>query len=623
MEKEEDLAVSADSRNGRHGDVYLVDGCDTMPKLFLKKSRERDGRIAMREKDFGIWQAYTWRDYRTRAFEIAHGLLSLGLDAGDVVAVLSEDCKEWVFADLGIMLCGGVVNGVYPTYQSNQVAYTLGDSNCRFLFVEDEEQLDKFLDVEPELPNIEKVIVFDWKGLRGLQHDKVMPIERLYTLGQEFGRGREGLIEKIVDGIGPDDLALLIYTSGTTGPPKGSMIPQKYLMFQTTINVDVERNESDEVLTYLPLCHVAERIFSICIPIAHGTIINFAESPETVARDFQELSPTVVFAVPRVWEKFYSRVSTAMSEATWLGKLAYRAGLGLASSRARKLLEGRQPNLIDGLRYQLADKLVFRNIKQLLGLDRARVLYTGAAPISTSLLEWYLALGLPITEAYGQTEVGVVTMTRQKPLRQGSVGEPIPEVELKLSEDGEILIRHPFQFYGYLNKPEKTRETVIDGWVHTGDVGEIDGNGQLRITDRKKDIIITAGGKNVTPSLFENELKFSPFVSDAVVIGDRRKYLTCLVMIDKENVEHHAQTHSIPFTDYRSLCARPEVVALIDEEIREINRRFSNVEQIKKFRLIDVLLTPEDEELTPTMKLKRSFVSNKYNDLIEDMYGRG
>jgi long-chain acyl-CoA synthetase len=311
-----------------------------------------------------------------------------------------------------------------------------------------------------------------------------------------------------------------------------------------------------------------------------------------------------------------------MSEATWFGKLSYKIGIRAAMPRARTLNAGGDPGLLASLGYWFANLFVFRNIKQLLGLDRARSLYTGAAPISNSLLEWYLALGLPITEVYGQTEVGVVTVTRQKPLRQGTVGEAIPEVDVRISEQGEILIRHPYQFDGYLNQPEKTRETIIDGWVHTGDVGEIDENGQLKITDRMKDIIITAGGKNVTPSLFENELKFSPFVSDAVVIGDKRKYLSCLVMIDKENVEHHAQTHSIPFTDYRSLCSRPEIIGLIGEEVHKVNSRFSSVEQIKKFRLIDVLLTAEDEELTPTMKLKRSFVSNKYNALIEDMYGR-
>ncbi len=608
--------MSADS----NGPAFVVDGCDTMPKLFLKKSAERADRIAMREKDFGVWQSYSWSDYRLRAFEIAHGLLSLGLDTGDVVAILSEDCKEWVFADLGVMLSGGVVNGIYPTYQSNQVSYALTDSACRFLFVEDEEQLDKFLEAENELPGIEKVIVFDWKGLRGLQHEKVMPLDRLYTLGQEFGRNNEGLIESIVDRGSPADLALLIYTSGTTGMPKGSMIPQRYLMFQTSILPDFPISESDEILTYLPLCHVAERIFSLCLPIAYGNRTNFAESPETVARDFQELSPTLVFAVPRVWEKFYSRVSTAMSEATWVGRTAYELGLRIAAPRADKLIAGKRPGLLDNFLYWLANLLVFRNIKELLGLNRARFLATGAAPVSKSLLRWYLVLGLPITEVYGQTETGVVTVTRQHPLRQGTVGEPIDQVDLKIDEHGEILIRHDYQFDGYLNQADKTRETIIDGWVHTGDVGEIDEHGQLHITDRMKDIIITAGGKNITPSLFENELKFSPFVSDAVVIGDQRKYLSCLIMIDKENVEHHAQTHSIPFTDYRSLCSRPEIVELIGAELKSVNTHFSSVEQIKKFRLIDILLTAEDEELTPTMKLKRSYVTNKYNDLIEEMY---
>jgi long-chain acyl-CoA synthetase len=589
--------------------------------LFLKKTAERGNKVAMREKDFGIWQTYSWLEYRDRALEIAHGLLALGLKSGDVVSIQSEDCKEWVFADLGIMLAGGVVNGVYPTYQSTQVAYTLSDSNCRFLFVEDEEQLDKYLDVEAELSGIEKIVVFDWKGLRGLNHDKVISIERLFTMGQEFGRANKGLVEDIVAAGRADDLALLIYTSGTTGMPKGSMIPQRYLMFQTTLTIDIEQTGSDEILTYLPLCHVAERIFSICLPVAHGGVINFAESPETVARDFQELSPTFVFGVPRVWEKFYSRVTTAMSDATWIGQKMYALGLRLASARADKLINGERPGMLDVLGYKLANACVFHNIKQLLGLDRARVLFTGAAPISKSLLRWFLIMGLPIVEVYGQTETGIVTMTRQKRLRHGTIGEPIPGVEVKIADNGEILIQHDYFFDGYLNQPDKTRETIVDGWVHTGDVGEFDVNGQLKITDRLKDIIITAAGKNITPSLIENELKFSPYISDAVVIGDRRKYLSCLVMIDKENVEHHAQAHSIPFTDYRSLCARPEVVDLIDTEIRAVNKHFSQVETIKKFRLIDILLTAEDEELTPTMKLKRSYVSDKYNGLIEDMYG--
>ena len=603
-------------------DPVVIDGCETAPALFLKKSVERRDRIAMREKDFGIWQSFTWEDYRRYAMQTAYGLLSLGLRRGDVASIQSEDCKEWVWTDMGIMLAGGVVNGVYPTYQPPQVAHALTDSACRFLFVEDEEQLDKYLAIEDELPKVEKVYVFDWKGLRGFEHEKVAPIESLWELGRDFERDNGGLVERIVSESRGTDLALLVYTSGTTGLPKGAMIPQRYLMFQMESAPDYLRQTGDdEILTYLPLCHIAERIFSVCLPLAHGATINFAESPETIAQDFQELSPTMVFAVPRVWEKFYSKVMTAMAEATWLGRKAYELALAVGERRADKLIAGASPTFTDNVLYGIADAIVFRNIKKLLGLDRATKLITGAAPISGALLRWYLALGLPIDEAYGQTETGIATVTRKNVFRQGTVGCAIPGYDVRISEEGEILLRGRAMFDGYLNLPEKTAETLIDGWVHTGDVGELDEEGYLRITDRLKDIIVTAGGKNITPSVMENELKFSPYISDAVIIGDQRKYLTCLIMIDRENVEHYAQMHAIPFTDYRSLCARPEVVKLVDDIVREVNSHFSNVETIKKFRLIDVLLTAEDEELTPTMKLKRSYVSNKYSELIDAMYG--
>jgi long-chain acyl-CoA synthetase len=599
----------------------LIDGCDTAPRLFLEKSAERGNRVAMREKDFGIWQSFTWNDYRRYAFDTAHGLLALGIQRGDVASILSEDCKEWVWADMGIMLAGGVVNGIYPTYQPPQVAHALSDSGCRFLFAEDEEQLDKFLEIEDQLPQVERVYVFDWKGLRGFEHDKVQPIEVLWELGRHFGEEHNGVIEHIAEEGRPTDLALLVYTSGTTGLPKGAMISQRYLMFQMAAAPEyIRQTADDEILTYLPLCHIAERIFSICLPLAQGGTINFAESPETVAQDFQELSPTMVFAVPRVWEKFYSRVTTAMSEATWIGRKAYELALWIGSRRADSLLAGETPSLIDAAGYRVADLLVFRNIKKLLGLDRARALLSGAAPISDALLRWYLALGLPIDEAYGQTETGIATITRSGVFRQGTVGCAIPGYEIRLSHEREILLRGTAMFDGYLNLPEKTAETLVDGWVHTGDVGELDNEGYLKITDRLKDVIVTAGGKNITPSLIENELKFSPYISDAVIVGDKRTYLTCLIMIDRENVEHYAQTHAIPFTDYRSLCARREIVKLIDGIVEEVNAKFSRAETIKKFRLIDVLLTAEDEELTPTMKLKRSYVSKKYGDLIESMY---
>ncbi len=600
-----------------------VQGCDTLPKLFLKVTAERGERVAMREKDFGIWQSYSWNDYREHALAVANGLLSFGLERGDVVSIQSEDCKEWLFADLGGLLAGGVASGVYPTYRTRHVGHTLGDSGCRFLFVEDEEQLDKYLEIEEELPGIEKVFVFDWQGLRGFDHDKVMPIESLYEAGRQYAQQHPDVVDNIVAAGKPGDLAVLIYTSGTTGMPKGSMLSHQYIMFQLQLAPNsIRQTGSDEVLTYLPLCHVAERIFSGWLPVAHGATINFAESPGTVMQDLVELSPTYIFAVPRVWEKFYSRVTTAMSEATWIGRQAYAAAMAVGMRRADALIAGIPVSFLDKALFQLADRLVFRNIKKVLGLDRVHSMASGAAPISKKLLKWFLAMGLPIDEAYGQTETGIVCVTRKGVFRLGTVGPAVPGTDIRISADGEVLLRSPGLFDGYLNQPQKTAETLVDGWVHTGDVGSLDEEGNLSITDRIKDIIITAGGKNITPSVFENELKFSPYISDAVIVGDKRKYLTCLIMIDQDNVEYYAQTHAIPFTDFKSLCARPEIIELIDAVIAEINTGFSSVETIKKFRLIDILLTAEDDELTPTMKLKRSFVSEKYSKLIEDMYGR-
>lgn len=603
------------------GATVTIDGCDTLPKLFLKKSAERGARVAMREKDFGIWQSYTWTDYRNRAFEIAWGLLALGLRRGDVVSIQSEDCREWLWADVGALLAGGVVNGIYPTYQSRQVEHTLTDSNCRFLFAEDEEQLDKYLEIEERLPNIERVFVFDWTGLRDFKHNKVLPLDDLFGIGRKFGADNDGLIEKITADGGGDDLAALVYTSGTTGMPKGAMLSQRYIMFQMTIAPEYLRQQpDDELLTYLPLCHIAERLFSAWLPMAHGAKINFAESPETVMQNLREVSPTYMFAVPRVWEKFYSRITTAMADATWLGRKAYEMAMRVGMRRADKLIAGEPLSGIERLQFAIADRVVFRNIKKVLGLDRTKNACSGAAPISPALLNWFLAMDIAIDELWGQTELGIITSTRKGKFRFGTVGPAMPGTEVRLDDNGEIVARSDGQFSGYLNLPDKTAETLIDGWVHTGDVGELDDEGNLSITDRLKDIIITAGGKNVTPSVMENELKFSPYISDAVIIGDARKFLTCLVMIDQENVEHFAQSHSVPFTDYRSLCSQPEIIDLIDAEVTRVNSGFSSVEQVKKFRLIDVLLTAEDEELTPTMKLKRSFVSEKYGELIDSMY---
>jgi long-chain acyl-CoA synthetase len=621
VEKKKDLEISMSTQKELMEKTVAIDGFETLPKLFRNRVEKWGERVAMREKNFGVWESYTWNDFDRHARTIAAGLLHYDIKPDDVVGVLSEDNKEWAFIDMAVMMVGGIVNGVYPTYQHVQAAHILIDSNTKYLFVENEEQLDKYLQIADELENINKVFVLDWKGLRGFNHEKVEPLSHLYDTGEQYLKANPEQIDALIDQGKNDDVAVLVYTSGTTGKPKGSVIQHRYLLFTITVAPDpFEILEGDEMLTYLPLCHLAERVISLCMNLGHGTRINFAESSETVFQNIQELSPTVLFAVPRIWEKFYSRVTTVMGEATWIGQKAFNFALAIGMKRASILMADKKPSLGLNIAFKVVDRLIFRNIKQLLGLDKIRYLLTGAAPISAELLQWYLALGLEICEAYGQTETGLSTVTRKGVHRPGTVGKPLPGVEIKLSDENEILVSAPSLFKEYLHNEEGTKATKIDGWVHTGDVGEFTSEGDLRITDRLKDIIITAGGKNITPSLLENQLKFSPYISDAIIIGDKRKYLSCLIMIDEENVENYAQNHSIPFSDYKSLCALTEVKALIQSAIDKENTKVSSVEQIKKFRLIDILLTAEDDELTPTMKLKRSFVEKKYKPLIDQMY---
>jgi long-chain acyl-CoA synthetase len=379
--------------------------------------------------------------------------------------------------------------------------------------------------------------------------------------------------------------------------------------------------EGDQQLSFLPLCHIAERTFTVFNPLRSGATVNFAESIETVPDNIREVAPALFFAVPRIWEKFYSAVALRMKEATPLGQLAYRWAIGVGMRVAQARLEGRDPGSWNRLMYRLADFLVLDNIKRSMGLHRARGAGTGAAPIAPELIKWYLALGVEMREVYGQTEnSGLATYMPAERVKLGTVGIPRPDTEVKLSPQGEILLKGPHVFLGYYNNPEKTAETVVDGWLHTGDVGAVDNEGFIRITDRMKDIIITAGGKNITPSEIENQLKFSPYISDAVVIGDKRKFLTCLIMIDHETVAQFAQERNVPFTNFASLCRTREVQELIEGEIEKVNKQFARVETVKRFRLIEQLLTPEDDELTPTMKLKRSFVNRKYKELIDGMY---
>ncbi len=597
---------------------------DTLTSLFWNGVQQRGDQVWLRQKELGIWRSWTWREVGVAVREIAGGLLSLGLARGEVASILANTKVEWVLADLAILSCGGVANGIYPTDAASQVHYLCEDSGTTVLFVEDDEQLDKVLEVRAQLPRLRHIVVFDLKGLRKLNDPAILGLDALRQRGREHLARHPDALEQCRAQVRAEDLAILVYTSGTTGKPKGAMHTHHGIVYTVRgYNTLISQNETDERMCFLPLCHIAERAGGEYFALYTGSRLNFVENPETIPENVREIAPTVFTAVPRVWEKFYSGVMIGLKEAGKLQQAAYGWAIGVGYRIADLVVAGQPVPGSLRLKFRLARWLALDNTRKLIGIHRARYLVTGAAPISPELVRWYLALGVPMLEVWGMTETcGAATGNPPSRIKPGSIGPAASFNEVRIApETGEILVRGPNVIKGYLNLPDKTAEAIdANGWLHTGDVGTIDADGYIRITDRMKDIIITAGGKNITPSELENELKFSPYITDAVVIGDKRPYLVAIVMIDQDNVEKFAQDRDIPFSNYASLTRAPEVQELIQGELDRVNAKFARVEQIKKFFLLDKQLSAEDEELTPTMKLKRKLVEKKYEAQIDAMY---
>ncbi len=597
---------------------------DTIPALFWNAAAARGPKVWMRQKELGIWKSWTWNQTAEAVREIAGGLIALGLAPGQCASILSNTTIDWVLCDIAVLCAGGVCNGIYPTDAASQVQYLCEDSGTRVLIVENDEQLDKALEVRDQLPLLSKIVVVDMDGLRDLDDPGVIGLAELRALGRAYNAQHPGEVDRRSQACRPQDLAILVYTSGTTGKPKGAMHSHGGLTYTLRgYNTLIARDENDEGMCFLPLCHIAERMGGEYFSLYTGAKLNFVENPETIPENVREIAPTVFTAVPRVWEKFYSGVMISLKESTKMQQAAYAWAIGVGTQIAERVLAGEAVGAGLKARFYVARWIALDNVRKLIGIHKARFLVTGAAPISPELVKWYLALGVPMLEVWGMTETcGASTGVPAKRMKPGSIGPAGEFNEVRLDpQTGEILVRGPNVFMGYLNLPEKTAEALdADGWLHTGDVGTVDADGYFRITDRMKDIIITAGGKNITPSELENELKFSPYITDAVVIGDKRAYLTAIIMIDQENVEKFAQDNDIPFSNYASLTRTHEVQALIQAELDRVNAKFARVEQIKKFFLLDTQLTAEDEELTPTMKLKRKLVEKKYAPQIEAMY---
>jgi long-chain acyl-CoA synthetase len=594
------------------------------PSRKVKEIAERfPEKIAFRNKEFGIWNQISYEEFWNQAQYVGHALKYYGVGEKDKVAVHSENRPEWIIADIGIQAIKSITVGLYPTNPSPEVKYLLGHSESKVLFAEDQEQVDKVLEVIEHLPNLSKIVYFESRGITKYDNEKLISWNEFIELGKEEYEKDSDFVINMQNDIKSEDTAIMIYTSGTTGPPKGSMLTHGNLEWVATQIPELSFTtgvDNPQYLSYLPLCHVFGRLVDLIIGIHTMGTINFAESIDTVQSDLAEVQPSVFPAVPRILERMHAGALVKMKDASKLKQILFSLACKLGDITARRRLEIGEDDLIAKITNFFAQLLGFRALRKKLGLLNVDNALSGAAPISPEILRFFMSLGVPIYEGYGMTEnSAIATGNRPGKVKLGTVGVPQPGVEIKLAEDGEILIKHPGVFKGYFKNEEATSEVIDDeGWLYTGDVGQYDGQ-FLKIIDRKKDIIITSGGKNVSPSEIENNIKTSPFIREAIVIGDDRKFLSALIGIEFDIVSNWALRKNIPHTTYRNLSENENVKELIWKEIIKANERTSSL-SIREFRMITKELDHEDGDMTATQKVKRNVMMEKFSDLIEDMY---
>lgn len=590
-----------------------------MPALLRQRAAQPgfSHRPAHRAKRLGLWAGISWGEYAADVNAMARGMIDLGLEAGERVAVLSENRPEWLVADLAIQSAGAVTVGVYATSSADQLAYYLQHSDAVGLVLEDAEQIEKWLEVRDRCPGVRWVMAIEHETVAG-----VLDWTAVLSAGREQHKADPTVVDERVAAIRPEQTALFIYTSGTTGDPKGAMLSHANMLWGIdSLARAAPLYAHDELLSFLPLSHVVERLISVAAPLRFGYTVSFTENLDTVLSNLTEVRPTIFFAVPRIWEKMQALVELHMADAHLLKRAAYRWAVAAARAPARRKADNAGERArAAGLGALLADLAVLRLLRYRLGLDRVRVAISGAAPIAPEVLAYFRVLGVDVKEGYGLTESTGVIAIQQRDVGLGTVGLPFPDVEIRLGEDGEILSRSPGNFVGYHKDPDATEAMLAEGWLHTGDVGTIDPDGQLRITDRKKDIIITAGGKNIAPQKIENKLKSSVYIHDAVVLGDRRRFLSALLVLDEDNVAKWAADRQVTYSTYTDLASNDEVRALIDGEVARVNAELARVETIKRFAILPRRLHHEDGEVTATLKVKRASIAAKYADLIAELY---
>lgn len=594
----------------------------TLPQLLVKRAEIMGSRVALREKDFGIWQEYTWQEYLEHVKYFFLGLMSIGFQRGDKVAIIGDNRPEWVMAELAAQAGGGVSVGIYQDSLPKEIAYIINHSDSVFLVVEDQEQVDKVLEMEEEIPNVRKIIYYDPKGMRHYRHPKLMGFTEVEELGRTYEQEHSDLFHEQVSMGVADDVAIICYTSGTTGFPKGAMLTHENLinMGENLMTMDPMK-PGDEFLSFLPLAWIGEQMMALSSAMTIGFTVNFPEETSTVQENLREIGPHVMFSPPRIWEDMVSKVQVRIQDTSWLKKKLYDLFFKVGHKVADFSIEGKSVPLATRLMYQLGDYLVYSAIKDHLGLLRLKRAYTGGAALGPDVTRFFHGLGVNLKQIYGQTEVsGIAVVHRDKDIKFESVGVPIPGTEINITDKGEILLKSPSVFVGYYKNEEATAETLEEGWLHTGDAGYLDEDGHLVVIDRLKDVIRLNSGDLFSPQFIENKLKFSPFIKEAVAIGHDQDYVVAMLNIEMANVGKWAENNQIAYTTYTDLSQKQQVLELIQQEVEKINRELPEKARVKKFVLLYKELDADDEELTRTRKVRRKFVAEKYQTVIEGLY---
>jgi long-chain acyl-CoA synthetase len=594
----------------------------TLPQFLLKNAREHPTASALREKEKGIWQEWSWADYLGHVRAFALGLVSLGFGRDDKLAILSDNRPQVYAAMVAAQVVGGVPVPVYQDAIAREIQHVVEHADAKIVFAEDQEQVDKILELKGSLPKITKVIYEDPKGLRHYSDPLLMSLARLEELGRKLDAERPGLFEELVRATKSQDMALICYTSGTTGAPKGAMISHGNFVSAIQGILEIEKYQrTDQMLAYLPPAWIGDTFWSLAGSLIVGCTVNCPERPETVLENLREIGPHFMVAPPRIWENLVSTVQVKMADASWVKRRLYRWLMPAGEEAARRTMEKQPLSLRLRVLRALGEFFVFAPLRDHLGFRRTRYAYTGGAPLGPEIFLFFRSLGINLKQVYGQCEItGVSCVQRDGDVKLGTVGKPFPNTEVRLTEAGEVLTRSPGVFLGYYKNAEATAAAVRDGWLYSGDAALFDQDGHLIVIDRAKDVTALADGTKFAPQYIENKLKFSPYIREAVAVGQDRPYVGAMVNIDMENVGKWAERRKIAYTTYTDLAQKPQVYDLIAEEVERVNRDLPEGTRISKYVLLHKELDPDDEEVTRTRKVRRGFVVTKYADIINALY---